>query len=118
MVSWPAGVRRTVLRDTSWELPSGTVADETRSGKYKVRAGHASAPKSFGVTIRMPLNEYRVFENWYTATTRKGALSFGFPKLNDNTGTVTEYRFAPGSALSVSSPGALLVDIKMEWLEV
>jgi hypothetical protein len=118
MVSWPAGVRQTVLKDTSWELPSGVIADKTRSGKYMTRAGHASEPKSFSVTLRMNLNEYRVFETWYINTTRKGALSFGFPKVNDNTGKIAEYRFAPDSKISVSSPGGLILDISMEWIEV
>jgi hypothetical protein len=118
MVDWPAGVRQKALQDTTWELPSGTIADKTRSGKYKVRAGHASAPKSFNVTIRMYLGEYRILEDWYVNTTRKGVLSFGFPKLNDNSGVITEYRFAPNSTISVSNPGALVVEVSMEWLEI
>jgi hypothetical protein len=118
MVSWPAGVTQKVLRDTTWNLPSGTIADPTRSGKYKVRAGHASQPKSFVVTMNIPLAEYRILENWYINTTRKGVFSFGFPKINDNTGVIVEYRFAPGSKISVSNPGALILNIKMEWLEV
>jgi hypothetical protein len=118
MVSWPEGVRQTVLNSTSWDLPPGTIADQTRSGKYKVRAGHVTAPKSFSVTMRIYLNEYRIFESWYINTTRKGVLSFGFPKLNDNSGIIAEYRFNPGSALSISNPGALVIDVGMEWLEV
>jgi hypothetical protein len=118
MVGWPAGVSKKVLRDTTWDLPSGVIADKTRSGKDKVRAGHASAPKSFRVILRMYLDEYRVFENWYINTTRKGALSFAFPKVNDNSGVIAEYRFAPGSNISVSNPGALILTVNMEWLEV
>jgi hypothetical protein len=118
MVNWPSGVRQKVLRDTTWDLPSGTIADKTRSGKYKVRAGHASAPKSFMVAMRIPLNEYRILEDWYTNTTRKGVFSFGFPKINDNSEILTEYRFVPGSTLSVSNPGGLILDITMEWVEV
>jgi hypothetical protein len=118
MVSWPAGVRQKALRDTTWSLPSGTIADQTRSGKYAVRAAHITEPKSFAVTINMPLSEYRIFESWYINTTRKGALSFGFPKINDNTGTIVEYRFVPGSMISVSNPGALILNVRMEWLEV
>jgi hypothetical protein len=117
MVGWPAGVRQKVLRDTTWELPSGTIADGTRCGKDKVRAGHASESKSFAVTMNIPLNEYRILENWYINSTRKGVFSFAFPKINDNTGAIVEYRFAPGSKISVSNPGALIVNIKMEWLE-
>jgi hypothetical protein len=117
MVSWPGGVRQKVLRDTAWELPSGTIADKTRSGKYKVRAGRAAEPKSFAVAMNMPLEEYRMLENWYINTTRKGALSFGFPKINDNSGVIVEYRFAPGSKISASNPGALIVNVRMEWLE-
>jgi hypothetical protein len=119
MVSWPAGVRTKVLRDTTWDLPSGTIADKTRSGKYKVRAGHASEPKSFRVTMRMYLDEYRIFEDWYINITRKGTFSFAFPKINDNSaGIINEYRFNPGSKLSVSNPGGLVVEVGMEWLEV
>jgi hypothetical protein len=117
MVNWPEGVRQKVLDSTTWDLPSGTIADQTRSGKYKGRAGHVSDPKSFSVTIRMYLEEYRIFEAWYIHTTRKGVFSFGFPKLNDNSGELVEYRFAPGSTLSVSNPGALVLDVSMEWLE-
>jgi hypothetical protein len=117
MVNWPAGVSKRVLRDTAWDLPSGTIADKTRSGKYMVRAGHATEPRSFRVTLRMYLNEYRLFETWYNNTTRKGVLSFGFPKINDNTGVIAEYRFVPGSKISVSNPGALILDVNMEWVE-
>jgi hypothetical protein len=66
----------------------------------------------------MYLEEYRIFENWYTAVTRKGVLSFGFPKINDNSEIIKEYRFVPGSAPAVSSPGGLIVDVSMEWLEI
>jgi hypothetical protein len=117
MVNWPEGVRQKVLSNTAWNLPSGTISDQTRSGKYTVRAAHVTAPKSFSVTIRMYLEEYRIFEGWYINTTRKGVFSFGFPKLNDNSGVITEYRFAPGSDLSVSNPGALVLEVSMEWLE-
>jgi hypothetical protein len=118
MVNWPAGVRQKVLRDTTWELPSGTIADKTRSGKYKIRAGHASEPGSFKVIMRIPLEEYRILEDWFINVTRKGVFSFSFPKINDNSGVITEYRFNPGSTLSVSNPGGLILDISMEWLEV
>jgi hypothetical protein len=66
----------------------------------------------------MYLNEYRLFENWYINTARKGVLSFGFPKLNDNSLILTEYRFVPGSKISVSNPGGLVVEVTMEWIEV
>jgi hypothetical protein len=117
MVSWPSGVRQKVLRDTTWELPSGTIADQTRSGKYKVRAGYASAPGLLRVMMRIPLEEYRILEDWYITVTRKGVFSFRFPKINDNSGVITEYRFNPGSSLSVSNPGGLILDVSMEWLE-
>jgi hypothetical protein len=117
MVSWPAGVRKTVLRETTWELPSGTIADKTRSGKYKVRAGHASEPMPFAVAMHLTLDEYRILESWYIGTTRKGALSFGFPKINDTVGTMVEYRFVPGSRIAVSNPGALILNVRMEWIE-
>jgi hypothetical protein len=117
MVGWPPGVSKKVLRDTAWDLPSGVIADKTRSGKDKARAGHASAPKSFRVVLRMSLDEYRVFEDWYINTTRKGALSFAFPKINDDSGEAAEYRFAPGSKIAVSSPGGLAVTVSMEWAE-
>jgi hypothetical protein len=118
MVNWPSGVSQKVLRDTTWELPSGTIADQTRSGKYKVRAGHATEPKSFSVTMNIPLEEYRILESWYIGVTRKGVFSFGFPKINDNSEVITEYRFVPGSGISVSNPGALILNVRMEWLEV
>jgi hypothetical protein len=117
MVNWPTGVRQKVLRNTTWELPSGTIADKTRSGKYKVRAGHVSEPRSFSVTMNIPLEEYRILEDWYINIARKGVLSFGFPKINDNSGVIVEYRFAPGSKISVSNPGALILNVRMEWLE-
>jgi hypothetical protein len=65
----------------------------------------------------MYLEEYQLFENWYTYTTRKGVLTFGFPKVNDNSGNIREYRFTPGSRLSVSNPGGLVVDVSMQWEE-
>jgi hypothetical protein len=65
----------------------------------------------------MYLDEYRIFESWYDNTTRKGLFTFGFPKINDNTGTVTEYRFTPGTRPAVSNPGGLVVDVSMQWEE-
>jgi hypothetical protein len=118
MVDWPSGCSKKVLRDTTWKLPSGVIADPTLSGKYKIRAGHASEPKSFSVAMNIPLEEYRILESWYIGATRKGVLSFGFPKINDNSGVIVEYRFAPGSGISVSNPGALILNVRMEWLEV
>jgi hypothetical protein len=66
----------------------------------------------------MYLDEYRIFENWYIYTTRKGVFSFGFPKINDDSGVITEYLFNPGSKPSISNPGGLVTDVSMEWLEV
>jgi hypothetical protein len=68
--------------------------------------------------MRIPLGEYRILEDWYINTTRKGVFSFGFPKINDNTGEITEYRFAPESRIVVSNPGGLIVEVSMEWVEV
>jgi hypothetical protein len=118
MVDWPLGVSTKVLNNATWEMPPGTIADQTVSGKYKVRSGHAFAPNSLNVTIRMYLAEYRIFEDWYINTTRKGVVSFRFPKITDTTGAMKEYRFRPGSSISLSSPGGLVVDVRMELYEV
>jgi hypothetical protein len=82
-----------------------------------VRAGRASEPKSFAVAMNLPLAEYRILESWYVNTTRKGVFSFGFPKINDAAGAMVEYRFVPGSKIAVSNPGALILNIRMEWIE-
>jgi hypothetical protein len=112
-IAWPDGVNQKILRSTKWELPLGLISDMTRSGKSKRRAALTLTPVSFNVTMNMTLDEYRIFENWYNNTCRRGVFSFLFPKINDNTDDLAEYRIV--SALEISNISGDILEISMGW---
>ena len=120
MIAWatlngkPIG---TVLKSSSWDHVTGVIADQTRSGKFSVRLNHIKAPNNFNIIMHMTLDEYRVFNNWWVNTCRKGFYSFAFPKINDNTEILVEYRFLPESRPRVHNTSALNLEISMDWIE-
>jgi hypothetical protein len=121
VIPWPFLDGRlvgTVLRSSSWDSSPGIIADETRSGQPKVRAAHIKEPDTFGVTMHMTLEEYRVFDNWWRNINRRGVYTFSYPKINDNTGETAEYQFAPGAKIGVKNTLALNVEVTMNWQEV
>jgi hypothetical protein len=61
MIDWPEGVNKKVLHQSSWVLPSGVIADQTRSGNYKTRAAHQRKPRTFSVVFHMAEPEYQLF---------------------------------------------------------
>jgi hypothetical protein len=111
----PAG---TVLRSSSWNTVPGFIADQTRSGKFKTRISHIHAPDEFNVLMHMTLPEYRVFNNWWRNSCRKGVYTFAYPKINDNTGVLAEYQFCSNSRLSVKNTSGDNLEISMQWVEV
>jgi len=120
MITWPAingKLIGTVLRSTSWDHSLGIIADQTRSGKFKVRVNHAQAPDGFSVNMHMTLQEYRVFDSWWENSCRKGFYTFSYPKINDNTGVMAVYQFAPDSRPRIVNTSALNLEISMEWME-
>jgi len=119
-VSWPTiNYKRIgiVLNSSSWETPSGVIGDQTRSGKIKTRPNHIHAPKSFNITMHMTLDEYRVFKNWYENVCRKGARTFVYPIIDDNTGLLVEYQFTPDSSIGKKNTSALNLELTMSWME-
>jgi hypothetical protein len=118
MIHWPAGVPQTVLRSSKWDFSMGFIADKTRSGKEKRRAALYMAPDVYTVTVRMSLGEYHIFIEWFKIDCLKGLLSFGFPKIDDAAGALTEYRFSPDSKISLSNPAGQALDVSMVWEEV
>ena len=118
MMQWPEGVRQRVARETTWDDPTGTVSDQTRCGRRKVRPALALQPESFKVTINLRYSEYIIFKNWFRRTLRRGALSFGYPQLDVSGGEIVEYRFVPGSSISYSNTSGRNVKATMEWEEV
>jgi hypothetical protein len=120
MIPWPVlnSIRiGKVLRSSSWDTTPGIIADETRSGKLKVRADHIKIPDGFNVTMFMTLLEYRIFRAWWENVARKGVYTFGYPKIDDNTGDLVEYQFVPGSKLSFGNTTALNLEVTMSWME-
>jgi len=121
MIAWallngkPVG---TVLRSSSWDASLGIIADKTRSGKLKVRANHLNEPSGFNIVMHMTLAEYRVFNDWFRNTCRRGLHSFAYSKINDNTGILVEYQFDPESKITIKNTSALNLEIEMNWLEV
>jgi len=120
MIAWPTlnGKRiGRVLRPSQWDTNPGFIADQTRSGKFKVRASHINAPDELSITMHMTLPEYRVFDIWWKTVCRKGVYSFAYPKINDNIETLYEYRFAPEAKIGVSNTSGDNLEINMQWME-
>ncbi len=120
MISWPeydGKMIGTVLRSSSWDTKTGIIADQTRSGKYKVRADHIKTPDGFNITMHMTLEEYRIFDHWWKNTNRKGVYTFAFPKINDNTGELREYQFASDSNPQIINTSGNNLEISMQWME-
>jgi hypothetical protein len=121
MIPWPVFNDKPVgkvLRSSSWDANSGVIADETRSGKPKVRASHIKTPNTFTVIMYMTLEEYRVFDTWWNNTDRKGVYTFAYPKINDNSGEQVEYQFVPGSGIRIKNTSALNLEVSMSWQEI
>ena len=117
-VPWCEGVRKRVLRDTTWDIPVCTIADETRCGRKKVRPATQLSPESFNVSMNMYHYEYKRFMEWFNTTLRRGAVSFMYPTIDDIDGHEEEYRFVPGSNISPDNPGGLIVHVPMQWEKV
>jgi hypothetical protein len=115
MIDWPAGVNKKVLRQSSWGLPSGVIADQTRSGNYKTRAAHIRKPRSFSVVFHMKEPEYQIFLNWWEYACRRGAVSFAFPRIDAQNGAITEYRFSPDQDIQVSNVSGDILELQMSW---
>lgn len=122
-VNWHKDVNTRILRQSSWNDVVGTIADDTRAGTRKVRAGNTFAPKTYSVKMRFNLEEYTTFKNWFEITTRKGAIPFMFPdietshdkyKFSELDNNVL-YRFVPSSTISYSNSAGNLIDVSMEW---
>ena len=120
MIEWPKLNGKPVglvLRDTTWESIPGIIADNTRSGKLKTRANHIKSPDEFKVVMHMTLPEYRVFDLWWRTICRKGAHTFGYPKINDNNRAIIEYQFVPESRIEKSNTSGDNLEITMQWME-
>lgn len=118
-VSWASGVNQRVLREGgAWEIPNGTKADKTKSGKIKMRAAESCAPMTYKVQMRFTPDEYSSFMYWYLNTTQRGALTFLFPQIDAVNGVEVEYGFVPGTSISVRNPSARSIDVNMEWYSV
>jgi len=120
LIAWPSINGKSigmVLRSSSWETSPGILADQTRSGKFKVRAGHISIPDAYKVTMFMTLPEYREFMSWWKNVNRKGLFTFAYPKIDDNTGLLAEYQFVPNSNPSIQNTSGDNLEIEMNWME-
>ena len=117
MISWPAGVRMRVLRETTWTTPLGVIADETRCGRKKTRPALSLQPTKFHVSMQFPYSEYVIFKQWYRQSLRMGALSFGYPEIDATDGDIVEYRFTPGTEPQYSNVSGNIVKVTMEWEE-
>jgi hypothetical protein len=106
-----------ILRSSNWNTPLGIIADQTRSGKYVTRLAHVKKPKTFNITMHMTLPEYCEFEDWFEYDCRKGLHAFAYPKINNNTGVLRAYQFAPDSEIGTTNTGADNLEITMIWME-
>jgi hypothetical protein len=115
MIDWPAGVNKKVLRQSSWGMPSGVIADQTRSGNYQTRAAHRKKPHSFSVVFHMKEPEYQLFVNWWENSCRRGAFTFAFPQVDAKNGEMVEYRFSPDQDIQVTNVGGDILELQMSW---
>ena len=109
-----------VLRSTTWTMPTGFRADETRAGTRKVRAANTSEPNTFSVTLRfMSVDDYTAFDTWYNTTDRKGLIAFNFRNLKKkaSAGETEVYRFTQDGAPQVTNTAGEIVDVSMGWEE-
>jgi len=121
MIAWPSINNKrigTVLRSSSWDSTPAVIADETRSGKFITRINHVKTQDNFNITMHMTLEEYRVFQNWWINVCRRGFFTFGYPKIDDDTGEIIEYRFDPNAKISKNNTSANNLEITMTWMEV
>lgn len=116
--AWPEGVRKRVMRDTTWDIPINVIADETRCGRKKVRPANQLAPSVFNVSMNFKYEEYVIFKHWFKETLRSGAVSFMYPQVDAINGLDVEYRFVPGSSIQPDNPGGKIVHVPMQWEEV
>ena len=107
----------TMLRDTTWNMPSKIIADQTRSGKYTTRQAHIKKPKTFNVVMHMTLEEKRIFENWYVNVCREGLFNFCYPRVDDNTGVIRTYQFDSNTDPVFKNTGANNLEVTMIWME-
>jgi len=120
MVAWPTYNGKPigkVLRPSSWEMTPGVIADLTRSGKFLTRPNHVKTPDSFSIVMHMTLPQYRVFKSWWKNVCRKGFFTFAFPQIDDDTGKLVEYQFAPDSAPAIKNTSGYNLEIEMSWME-
>lgn len=118
MESFP-DIKYKVLRATEWDDHVGVIADQTRCGAKKTRPANQLNPEVYDVTLQFSNPDIcNTFRTWFRSTLYHGALSFGFPKLNDSSGTITEYRFQEDSKVHYSNTGGLVMQAQMTWEEV
>jgi len=120
MIAWPEYNGKpigTVLRSSTWDTAPGIIADQTRSGKYKVRINHVKQPDSFSVVMHMTLPAYRAFMYWWKNVCRKGFYTFAYPKIDDNTGVMVEYQFAPDTNPAIQNTSGDNLEVSMRWME-
>jgi hypothetical protein len=121
MIAWPTYNGKPVgkvLASSSWDTSLGIIADQTRSGKFKTRPNHIHIPDGFNIVMYMTLPEYRVFKNWWSNICRKGVYTFAYPQINDNTGELVEYQFAPSTNIGIKNTSGDNLEIAMQWMEV
>ena len=115
MIAWANGVNTKVRRGSSGQVPVGVLADKTRCGRKKTRPANQLEPKSFNVEMLFSLEEFRRFRDWFDVACMRGAISFAFPRIDDNTGDMVEYRFVPNTSYSWSNETGRLVKVSMQW---
>ena len=118
MIEWPQNVNSRIRRETDWDVTVGVVADQTRSGKRKVRTAHSLAPNVFNVVMRFTVDEYKAFLTWFRNDLRKGALPFRFPKIDSDGKKKAVYIFASDSVLRFNNTSGKIIDARFVWEEV
>lgn len=118
MIAWPTGVNKYVLRETTWELPSGYIEDTTKSGKKKRRFASTQTPTSYKCVLHMTKKEYDIFKSWYNGNCRRGAISFALPAIDggENAPEV-EYQFT-GKSIQISNVGGDVIKVSFTLQEV
>jgi hypothetical protein len=91
-ISWPAGLPQTLLAEgLTAHYKDPVIRTDMDAGPAKARLRYTRPPKYFTGSLILDNNERNIFDHFYRATTRYGALRFNF--ANPQTQEIREYRF-------------------------
>ena len=137
IISWPIGVNRTILSETSIEVGAGAVkADTSENGSEMTQLTSSGAADTFSVTMRFSnstedsfynnhvdangdhITEWQAFLNWFKYVDMMGTLPFYFHKIDDPNDDKAERNCAykiKSNGLPKGTPEGQYYKVTMTW---